>query len=99
LFKVKGVAQHLMASALGTPVSVMETASEGGAWGIAILAAYGAQRRGQDESLEEYLDNRVFSNMECAEAAPEPTVARSFMAYLERYKAGLAIERAAVENF
>ncbi|MDR2163685.1 MAG: ATPase [Clostridiales Family XIII bacterium] len=120
LFKVKGVAQSLMSSALGIPVSVMETAGEGGAWGIAVLAAYSAQRASgvatapgspspspqtdastgaaTVESLEEYLENRVFAGMERTEAEPDSRDAEGFAAYLERYKAGLAVERAAVGN-
>jgi sugar (pentulose or hexulose) kinase len=115
LFKTKGVAQRLMASALGTSVSVMETAGEGGAWGVAVLAAYRASRavvgdardpaahtsaevRASGESLEEYLENGVFANMERTEAAPDERDAASFTAYLKRYRAGLAVERAAVEH-
>jgi sugar (pentulose or hexulose) kinase len=98
LFKAKGVAQRLMASALGTPVSVMETAGEGGAWGIAVLAAYTASKSAKDETLDEYLESKVFANMECVEAAPDPKDAEGFAAYLERYKNGLAAERAAVEK-
>ncbi|MDR1292543.1 MAG: ATPase [Clostridiales Family XIII bacterium] len=98
LFKVKGVAQRLMASALGTPVSVMETAGEGGAWGIAVLAAYAASKKTGSETLEEYLESKVFANMEHTEAAPDNKDAEGFAAYLERYKNALAVERAAVEN-
>jgi sugar (pentulose or hexulose) kinase len=98
LFKVEGVAQRLMASALGTPVSVMETAGEGGAWGIAVLSAFAASARSTDETLEEYLENRVFANMKRTKAEPDRRDAEGFAAYLERYKRGLAVERAAVKN-
>jgi sugar (pentulose or hexulose) kinase len=97
LFKVKGVAQRLMASALGIPVSVMETAGEGGAWGIAVLAAYTASKGAGGETLDEYLENKVFATMERVEAAPDQKDAEGFATYLERYKNGLAAERAAVK--
>jgi sugar (pentulose or hexulose) kinase len=105
-FKVKGAAQRLTASALGTPVSVMETAGEGGAWGIAVLAAYAASKAGapqggdagKAETLEEYLDSKVFAGMERTEIRPDQKDAEGFAAYLERYKKNLAVERAAVEN-
>ena len=60
LFKTKGVGQRFLAAAVNAPVSVMETAGEGGAWGIALLAAYMADKTG--ESLGEYLDRRVFAD-------------------------------------
>ena len=96
IFKTKGVAQPIMAAALNAPVSVMETAGEGGAWGIALLAAYMVDRKG--ESLEDYLDERIFAGMPCETVAPDPEDAKAFNAYLARFKAGLPIERAAVES-
>jgi sugar (pentulose or hexulose) kinase len=87
-----------MAAALGTPVSVMETAGEGGAWGIAVLAAYTASKSVRDETLEAYLENTVFASMERIEAAPDPKDAAGFAAYQDHYRNGLAVERAAVEN-
>ncbi|MCL1820275.1 MAG: FGGY-family carbohydrate kinase [Oscillospiraceae bacterium] len=94
LFKTKGVAQRLMAAALNVTVAVMETAGEGGAWGIALLAAYMAEK---DGTLEEFLSKRVFSNAKSESIAPNIGDTRGFNAFMERYNAGLPIERAAVE--
>ena len=96
LFKTKGVGQPIMAAALNAPVSVMETAGEGGAWGIALLASYMADRDG-DLSLEDYLDG-VFGSMPCETVEPDPDDVRAFNDYIVRFKAGLPIERAAVES-
>lgn len=93
MFRTAGVAQRFLAGALDAPVAVGATASEGGAWGIAVLAAYLGSSR--DVSLGEYLDDRVFAGADIAVAAPDPVDVAGFAAYLERYSAGLAIERAA----
>jgi len=77
-------------------VAVMETAGEGGAWGIALLAGYMADKR-EGETLEDYLSNRIFADMPVERLAPEAKDVDSFNAYIERYSAGLPIERAAVE--
>ncbi|MEJ5311639.1 MAG: FGGY-family carbohydrate kinase [Anaerolineae bacterium] len=95
-FKTKGVGQRLMAAAMNVPVSVMETAGEGGAWGIALLAAY-MLRKGQNESLENYLANTVFAGAKGTTIAPDPDDVAGFAAFMERYKKGLIIERTAVE--
>ncbi|HIR84961.1 MAG TPA: FGGY-family carbohydrate kinase [Candidatus Galloscillospira excrementavium] len=95
LFKVKGVAQRFLASALGVPVSVMETAGEGGPWGMALLAAY-LVRREEGESLAHYLDRRVFRDARADLAQPDARDRAGFLAFLERYRAGLEVERAAV---
>jgi len=95
-FKTKEVGQKIMASALNTPVAVMETAGEGGAWGMAVLGAYMLEK-GQDESLEDYLESKVFADEHGTIANPDPNLARSFSDFVTRYKKGLAIERAAVE--
>ena len=97
IFKTKGVAQPIMAAALNAPVSVMETAGEGGAWGIALLAAYMVDKQG-DETLEDYLDKRIFDGMPCETVAPDANEARAFNDYIARFKAGLPVERAAVES-
>lgn len=97
LFKVKGVGQQLMASALNVNVEVLNSAGEGGAWGIALLAAYAAGKAG-DESLEDYLSHRVFAGMQGSSAAPNAGDTAGFAVYMDRYTAGLAIERAAVEH-
>ena len=95
LFKSPGVGQTLMASAFGVPVSVMDSAGEGGAWGIAVLAAYSTQAAG--ETLEQYMD-RLFAQSAGITVAPDAATAEGFEVYRRRYKDGLAIERAAVEH-
>ena len=94
LFKTKGVGQRLMAGALGVPVAVMETAGEGGPWGMALLAMYRKNRRPGD-TLERYLQEQVFAQAKGEELPPDPADAAGFAAYLKRYQAGLAVERAA----
>jgi hypothetical protein len=72
----------------------MESAGEGGAWGIALLAAY-MLRRGKGETLEAYLEKRVFAGMTGERAEPDAACTRGFAAFMERWKAGLAVEKAA----
>lgn len=96
-FKTKGVGQRIMAAAMGVPVTVMETAGEGGAWGIALLAAY-MGRKADGQSLEDYLTNAVFAGQSGTTLAPDPDDVAGFTTFMARYKAGLSIERAAVEN-
>ncbi len=96
LFKTKGVGQRILAAAVNAPVSVMETAGEGGAWGIAILASY-MIRKDPRETLEEYLEKKVFGENAGTEMQPDSEDVKGFEKFMERYKAGLAIERAAVE--
>ncbi|MEW1821186.1 FGGY-family carbohydrate kinase [Arthrobacter sp. NPDC080031] len=96
MFRTAGVAQRFLAGALDAPVSVSETASEGGAWGIAVLAAY-LVADGTDASLGAYLRNRVFGGFGFETANPHPVDVAGFAAYLERYRAGLAVERAAAD--
>ena len=98
LFKTKGVGQRMMAAALEVPVAVMESAGEGGAWGIALLAAY-ARHKQPGETLSEYLSQRVFAGFKSEVAAPNLADVEGFKAYMRRYTQGLAIERAAVEHF
>ena len=93
-FKIKGVGQSLMASALGVPVSVMETAGEGGAWGIAMLAAFAAQKK-ETETLEEYLDN-VFASEKSSIIEPCAKDAEGFTKYMKTYVKGLDILKAAI---
>jgi sugar (pentulose or hexulose) kinase len=97
LFLTEGVAQKLMAGALNVPVSVMETAGEGGAWGIALLAAYTASGK-EDGTLDEFLNKRVFAKLAAKKVTPVAEDINGFNAYMERYKAGLLIERTAVDN-
>ena len=97
LFKTKGVAQRLMAAALDVPVAVMESAAEGGAWGIAILASYLAEKE-PGESLAAYLNNRVFAQSKAQRIEPDKRDAEGFALFMDRYVKGLAVERAAVEH-
>jgi sugar (pentulose or hexulose) kinase len=97
LFKVPGVGQRVLAAALNSPISVMETAGEGGAWGIALLASY-LVNNPSGMSLPDFLDKMVFAGNTGTEIAPTPEDVAGFEAYLENYKACLAVERAAVEN-
>jgi Sugar (pentulose and hexulose) kinases len=96
LFKTKGVGQKIMAAALNVPVSVMETASEGGAWGIALLASYMVSKSG-DETLDEYLEKKVFAGEASTTIKPDPKDVEGFERFMERYKQGLSIERTAVD--
>ncbi|HVN54777.1 MAG TPA: FGGY-family carbohydrate kinase [Anaerolineaceae bacterium] len=95
-FKTKDVGQKMMAAAMNVPVSVMETASEGGAWGIALLAAYLVHKAG-NEPLEAYLAQKVFASQKSSTIAPDPVDVAGFGAFMGRYKKGLPIERAAVD--
>lgn len=93
-FKTPEVGQKMMAAALNVSVSVMETAGEGGAWGIALLAAYMLRKR--NEPLEAYLADQVFAVKNGTTIAPDPADVAGFASFMERYKQGLGIERAAV---
>lgn len=96
LFRTEGVAQRLLAAAIGAPVAVGRTASEGGAWGIAVLAAYlSAASEPDGPDLGTYLNDRVFADAALDVARPDTGDVAGFAAYLERYSAGLAVERAA----
>jgi sugar (pentulose or hexulose) kinase len=96
-FKVEGVGQRVMAAARNTPVTGMETAGEGGPWGMAILAAFSQNRKG-GETLADYLSNTVFKGSEGSTVAPAPADAAGFANFMERYSAGLTIEAAAVDS-
>ena len=95
LFRTKGVGQRILAAALNSPISVMETAGEGGAWGIALLASYVVNNAAKD-SLPDFLDRKVFAGNTGTEIAPTAEDVAGFNAYIETYKAGLKIEKAAV---
>jgi sugar (pentulose or hexulose) kinase len=97
LFKTKGVAQRFLAAAIDTPVSVGEVAAEGGAWGIAVLAAFLASRA-PEQGLAEFLDSAVFAQVELETVEPDPADVAGFDAFAERYVAALPVERAAVEH-
>ena len=93
-FKTPGVGQRMLAAALNSPISVMETAGEGGAWGIALLAGYMVNKQGL--SLADYLEQVVFAGNTGTEIAPTADDVEGFNRYIENYKKGLAIEQAAV---
>lgn len=97
LFKTKEVGQRIMAAAVGVPVSVMETAGEGGAWGAALLASYMLWKE-EGESLDHYLAQKVFQANGGTRMEPDPEEEAGFQAFMERYRSGLSIERAAVDS-
>ena len=86
-----------MAAAVNTPVTVMETAGEGGAWGIALLASY-MKNKEAGETLDQFLENKVFAGEEGTTLAPDPADVAGFERFMERYREGLAIEHAAVAH-
>jgi sugar (pentulose or hexulose) kinase len=98
MFRTAGVAQRLLAGALNAPITVATTASEGGAWGMAVLAAFAVHADGPDSSpdLARYLRDRVFAGAGADTVTPDPRDVAGFTAYLARYRAGLEVERAAV---
>ena len=95
MFRTAGVAQRFLAGAIDAPVAVGETASEGGAWGIAVLASYLSHAAESD--LAGYLNDRIFAGTSIRVVEPDPDDVAGFAAYLDRYSVGLAVERAAVE--
>ena len=97
LFKTKGVGQRIMAAAIDVPVQVMETAGEGGAWGIALLASY-LIHKGQGETLDHYLSDTVFAGQTAEEISPDPRDVEGFNTFIAAYKKGLGVEQAAVER-
>ena len=97
LFKTKGVGQRILAAAINAPVSVMETAGEGGPWGMALLAAY-MKNRADGETLEDYLAKKVFEGNEGSRMEPDAKDVEGYEVFTERYKAGIAIEKAAIES-
>ncbi len=96
LFKTKGVGQRVLAAALASPISVMETAGEGGAWGIALLGSY-LVHHAAGQSLADFLDEQVFAGDEGVQVEPTAEDVAGFNAYIENYKATLPVEAAAVQ--
>lgn len=96
LFKTKGVGQRIAAAAMNTPVSVMETAGEGGAWGIALLASY-MQNKEEGEELQDFLNHKIFAGQKGEKLLPAKEDVEGFDQFMIRYKKGLAIEHAAVD--
>ena len=97
LFKTKGVGQRVLAAAINSPISVMETAGEGGAWGIALLASYLVYNN-NGSTLADWLESNVFAGNTGVEIAPTAEDVAGFNKWIENYKRGLAIEQAAVDN-
>ena len=96
-FKQAHVGQRIMSAVMDAPVTVMETAGEGGPWGMAVLAAFSADGGGM--SLADYLSEHVFADSECRTVEPDPKEVEGFNRYVEKYISGLSAERAAVESF
>ena len=98
LFKTEGVGQNYLAAAIHAPVTVMETAGEGGAWGIALLADY-LLYRGSNETLEDYLQEHVFTGMKQITVSPDPADEEGFNKYMERFVSCIPAEKAAADHF
>ena len=96
-FKTPEVGQRMLSAAVGAPVSVMETAGEGGPYGMALLAAY-MLRKEAGETLPDYLDNKVFAGARSTTLTAEAKEIEGFNRFLERYKKALNVEKAAVET-
>ena len=96
-FKTPEVGQRIMAAAMGAPVSVMETAGEGGPWGMALLAAYAVCKQ-PGQTLEDYLDQEIFAGQKSVTLAPDPDDVAGFEAFMARFKPALAVEQAAVAH-
>jgi sugar (pentulose or hexulose) kinase len=95
LFKTPVVGQKLMAGAMNAPVTVMETAGEGGAWGMAVLAKYATEN---EKPLEKYLEEKVFVNCKSSTINPDKKDVEGFEKYMKLYEAALEVEKAAYEN-
>ncbi len=95
-FKTKEVGQKMMAAAMNTPVTVMETAGEGGSWGIALLAAY-MKYHSQDQTLQDYLTHQVFANNQGYQIEATLSDVKGFEQFMTQYQEGIPIEKAAVE--
>lgn len=96
-FKVPGVGQRFLSAAVQAPVTVMESAGEGGPYGMALLTSY-MLTKGEDESLEDFLANRIFASVPKITLMADETDIQGFNTFLDRYKAGLAIERTAIQT-
>ncbi|MDY5986725.1 MAG: FGGY-family carbohydrate kinase [Lachnoclostridium sp.] len=97
LFKTKGFGQSFLAASINTPVTVMETAGEGGAWGIAILAMF-MENKAENETLPTYLADHVFAGQKGTTLAPDAADVEGYEVFIDRYTKGLSIERAAVDS-
>ena len=97
IFKTKGVAQHIVANAVESPVTLMDTASEGGAWGMALLSQY--MLKSASQTLHAYLDNEVFKGVETISYTPHEKDIETYREYVKRYEKGLEIEKEAIKSF
>ena len=97
LFKTKGVGQRVLAAAINAPVSVMETAGEGGPWGMALLASY-MVNADEEETLSDYLANKIYGDDKGNKMAPIEADVEGYKVFLDRYTEGLAIEQSAVDH-
>ena len=95
-FKTPGVGQQILADALNVPITTMETAGEGGPWGMALLAAY-MKNKAEGESLEDYLENRAFASAKTSRLEPTLEGAAGFASYIQRYKVALTAQKAAAD--
>ena len=86
-----------MAAAINAPVSVMETAGEGGPWGMALLGSY-MLNKSEGETLEAFLAQKVFAGNKGTSESPSPEDVKGFEVFIERYKKGISIEKAALES-
>ena len=98
LFKTEGVGQQILADAVNAPVSVMSTAGEGGAWGIALLASYLVNRE-EGETLEHFLDEKVFKDASATTLAAQPEGVEGCRSFIKRFQAGIEVENAAGKAF
>ena len=98
LFKTEGVGQNYLAAAIHAPVTVMETAGEGGAWGIALLADF-LLYRGENETLEDYLQDHVFTGMKQITVSPDSADEEGFNRYMDRFVSCIPAEKAAADHF
>jgi sugar (pentulose or hexulose) kinase len=95
-FKTPVIGQSVLAAVMNAPVSVMETAGEGGAWGIAVLAAYSVNKE-DGELFPDYLDNKIFASQKMTTLAPDKAIVDSFNLFMKSFKKGLDVERAAID--
>ena len=98
LFKTEGVAQKYLAAAIHVPVTVMKTASEGGPWGMAVLAAYRISGANEYDSLGDYLSQKIFAGQEGITIDPDPADEAGYEKFAEHYRAGIAVEKAAIDH-
>lgn len=98
IFKTENVAQKILASALNVPIATMQTASEGGAWGIALLANYLNEHQ-KGVSLDDYLDHQIFNSTTVSVIEPDAEISTGYNAFMQRYKKGVGIVKEAVLTF